>query len=198
MVIFNTDTSLKKLDPERDMLCNITVDNKPIATARFMGGRDFDLISHSFRSPINRESIDHILGSDIFALPSFTSGGPFPKKVGEVIGKNISKRESLAALATIYLVCMTKEILDLLDSKNTIIIDGGFANNMYYMELLKELCSTQKIYCNKRAEGTSLGAATIAFENINGCRFDNPCKEIIGKTSNKMKQYYTKWKSLVS
>ena len=53
--------------------------------------------------------------------------------------------------------------------------------------MLKELCSTQKIYCNKRAEGTSLGAATIAFENINGCRFDNPCKEIIGKTSNKMK-----------
>ena len=65
MVIFNTDTSLKKLDPERDMLCNITVDNKPIATARFMGGRDFDLISHSYRSPINRESIDYILGSDI-------------------------------------------------------------------------------------------------------------------------------------
>ena len=77
VVIFNTDTSLKKLDPERDMLCNITVDNKPIATARFMGGRDFDLISHSYRSPINRESIDYILGSDIFALPSFTSGGPF-------------------------------------------------------------------------------------------------------------------------
>ena len=111
--------------------------------------------------------------------------------------KNISNKESVAALATIYLVCMTKEVLDLLDSKNTIVIDGGFANNMYYMELLKELCSTQKIYCNKRAEGTSLGAATIAFENINGCRFDNPCKEIIGKTSNKMKQYYTKWKSLV-
>ena len=58
-----------------------------------MGGRDFDLISHSYRSPINRESIDYILGSDIFALPSFTSGGPFPKKVGEVVGKNITKRE---------------------------------------------------------------------------------------------------------
>ena len=48
---------------------------------------------------------------------------------------------------------------------------------MYYMELLKELCSTQKIYCNK--ELRHLLGATIAFENINGCRFDNPCKEIM-------------------
>ena len=37
VVIFNTDTSC--IRSERDMLCNITVDNKPIATARFMGGR---------------------------------------------------------------------------------------------------------------------------------------------------------------
>jgi len=198
VVIFNTGASIKTLNPSRDMLGNITVDNQPIATARFMGGRDFDLISNSFRSKISLECINEILESQRYALPSFTGGGPFPKMSGRIIGPKIESTEQSAALATIYLVCMTKTVLELLESKNAIIIDGGFANNPFYTILLKELCDEQKVFCNNRAEGTSLGAAMLAFENMNGCEFSNPCVPVESLGLNSTKAYYRKWKELIT
>ncbi|MDG2355726.1 MAG: FGGY family carbohydrate kinase [Paracoccaceae bacterium] len=198
VVIFNTDTSIQKLNPDRDMLGNITVDNQPIATARFMGGRDFDIISDSYRSNISIESINEIMKSDRYALPSFTGGGPFPGRLGKVIGPEIRSAELSAALATIYLVCMTKTVIDLLESKNTIIIDGGFANNQFYTILLKELCIGQNIFCNESAEGTSLGAAILAFENMSGCSFSNPCTQVEPTGLKHINKYYETWTELIA
>ena len=40
VIILNPDCPLDRLDPARDMLANVTVDGAPVATIRFMGGRE--------------------------------------------------------------------------------------------------------------------------------------------------------------
>ena len=41
----------------RDMLANVTVDRSPIATARFMGGREYDVIAAGSQAPVSRETL---------------------------------------------------------------------------------------------------------------------------------------------
>ena len=49
VIILNPDCPLDRLDPAHDMLANVTVDGAPVATIRFMGGREYDVISGQAR-----------------------------------------------------------------------------------------------------------------------------------------------------
>ena len=57
MIIFNPDCPLDRLDPTRDMLANVTVDGQPVATIRFMGGREYDEISGQARLEVSHDML---------------------------------------------------------------------------------------------------------------------------------------------
>ena len=141
MIIFNPDCPLDRLDPARDMLANVTVDGEPVATIRFMGGREYDVISGQARQEVSEDMLRRAIARDQMALPSFAAGGPFPARAGRLVGPAPESAAERAAIATLYVAMMTAESLDLVSSTGDIILDGGLALNARPLRDARRLAS---------------------------------------------------------
>lgn len=195
VIVFNTDCPLEALDPARDMLANVSVDREAVSTVRFMGGREFDMISGDSRAEVTAEAIERVIGKGIFALPSFAPGGTFPGQEGRLVGPEPDDAER-RALAMLYVVCMTHHALELVRSRNTIIVDGGLARSPFYGGLLAALRPDQTVLRADHAEGTAAGAAALAFEAIGLRPFDDPCRSVPPATLGGIDAYYRRWLDL--
>jgi len=164
VIVFNQACPLEALDSMRDMLANVTVDRSPIATARFMGGREYAAIAAGSQAAASRATLQRAIDRGQFALPSFAPGGPFPSRTGELKGPAPSGAEERAAIATLYVALMMDVVLDQLRSANRILVDGGLARNQSLLGTLAALRPTQSISRNVAAEGTAMGAAALALE----------------------------------
>ncbi len=70
---FDTDTQIAKLDPTRDTVTNTDIYGKPVACCRFMGGREYEVLSHGAPAEAaSFEALDSLIAQGTFALPSFT------------------------------------------------------------------------------------------------------------------------------
>ena len=166
MIIFNPDCPLDRLDPARDMLANVTVEGAPVATIRFMGGREYDVISGQARQEVGADMLRRAIASDQMALPSFAGGGPFPARAGRFVGPAAKTTAERAAIATLYVAMMTAKSLDLVGSAGDIVIDGGLAHNVALCATLAALRPGQSLFRNTDAEGTAMGAAALAFRAL--------------------------------
>jgi sugar (pentulose or hexulose) kinase len=166
VIILNPDCPLDRLDPARDMLANVTVDGEPVATIRFMGGREYDVISGQARQEVSEDMLRRAIARDQMALPSFAAGGPFPARAGRLVGPAPESAAERAAIATLYVAMMTAQSLDLVSSSGDIIVDGGLALNRALCATLAALRPQQSLYRNTNAEGTAMGAAALAFRAL--------------------------------
>ncbi|RWD05112.1 MAG: carbohydrate kinase [Mesorhizobium sp.] len=164
VVVLNPDCPLDVLDRDRDMLVNVDVDGGPVPTIRFMGGREFAVISAGWQGAISPASIQRVIDAGIMALPSFAPGGPMPDRVGEVIG-GAPDREERAAVALLYVALMVDLSLDLIHSKDTVIVDGGLNAGGLLASLLAQLRPGQPFLQGATLEGSATGAAALAFES---------------------------------
>ncbi len=148
------------------MLANVTVDGQPIATARFMGGREYEVISQNARVPVSAAALRGTIERGQFALPSFAPAGPFLRRHGRLAGPAPGTEQERTALATLYVAGMIAFVLDLLGSRNDIVIDGGLARNLALVRLVAALRPGQRVLRSETAEGTALGTAALAFEAL--------------------------------
>ncbi len=194
VIAFNTDATLNQMDGARDMLANVSVDRQPVVTARFMGGREFDLISGNARVKIGLGEIGAAIASGQMALPSFAPGGPYPDSAGRLVGPEPATEAERAAVGSLYLACMTATVLDMLGSDNTIIIDGGLALNPVYATLIASLRPNQTVLVNADAEGTAAGAASLAFETFGASPFKDPCTRVAPQIIPGLDAYAAAWR----
>ena len=164
VIVFNQACPLDALDSSRDTLANVTVDRSPIATARFMGGREYEVIAAGSRATASHATLQQAIDSGQFALPSFAPGGPFPSRTGALRGPAPAGDEERAAIATLYVALMMDVVLEQLRSTNRIVVDGGLARNRALLGILAALRSGQSVSHNVAAEGTAMGAAALALE----------------------------------
>ncbi|UXN73421.1 hypothetical protein N8D56_21485 [Devosia sp. A8/3-2] len=113
------------LDSERDSLANVDAFGRPVPTARFMGGREFDMLVPGAVEP-SEADIAKVVAEEIQALPSFTPGvGPYPKAEGrwthDPAALSIGERSAVVAL---YLALVTRQCLDLSGLGREIVIEG--------------------------------------------------------------------------
>lgn len=196
VVVFNTDAPFSIMDKSRDMLANVTVDGLPIVSARFMGGREFDVISEASRIAVTAEDVATAVRMQQMALPSFAAGGPFPGLTGQLVGpKSLDSRER-AAVATLYLACMTALTLEHVGSENPVIIDGGLSNNPLYGPLVAALRPGQTVLLNAKAEGTAAGAAALAFASFTTPPFSDPCQPCVPLAIDGLDSYFAQWLAL--
>lgn len=198
MIIFNPDCPLDRLDPARDMLANVTVDSEPVATIRFMGGREYDVISDQARQEVSAEMLQRAIARDQMALPSFAAGGPFPARAGRLIGPAAESAAGRAAIATLYVAMMTAESLDLVSSSGDIILDGGLAHNAALCATLAALRPGQSLYRNTNAEGTAMGAAALAFRALGRMSvFPRNIDKVEPWALPGLADYHTRWRARV-
>lgn len=167
-IVMASGVKLSALNEDDDMLANVDLTNKPIACARFMGGREYESICALTESPldvaIDNQSVNalaqHYLDQTIMAIPSFShEGGPFKHQAGKIIGEVEAGKG--AVLASIYCALMLDLQLNNLGCKGDIVIEGAFIKNALICQLLAQLRGHQTVYISQDNTGTVQGAAQL-------------------------------------
>jgi sugar (pentulose or hexulose) kinase len=155
--------SVKGLDPADDTLANVDVEGRPVATARFMGGREYAAIAGAPGNP-DPASLARVIASGAMALPCFAGqggGGPFASRQGEIRGETASADRP--ALATLYVVLMSDLMLTRLGvTAGDLVVEGSLAANPAYAALLAAFRPSQQVFAGSDAAGTARGAALLA------------------------------------
>ncbi|WP_411033708.1 FGGY-family carbohydrate kinase [Shinella sp. BYT-45] len=197
VIVFNPASPLERLDPARDMLANVTVDRQPVATARFMGGREYDVASGSWTRPVTAEAIASAIAKQAFALPSFAAGGPMPGHEGRFVGPAVEGEERAAA-ALLYVALMTDLSLDLIGSENEIVIDGGLVKTGHYAAVLAALRPGQTVHTSANPEGSAFGAAALVFDADGRNPFVNDCAVAEPALLPGLRDYRREWRRQVA
>ncbi|MDJ0683177.1 MAG: sugar kinase [Alphaproteobacteria bacterium] len=172
---FDTDADIRGLDPRYDLVSNTTIFGAPIASCRFMGGREFGLIAEGeTAAQASLGAVEELIGRGVFALPSFTdSGGPAPGTGGQgrIIGAEGFAPGDRASLAALYCALMSAESLRALGTDCPVIVDGPFAENPTYLACLAGLIPDRCVKALSAvggsvaglAQGSAEGAALLAL-----------------------------------
>ncbi len=151
-----------ELNPAYDTLINVNAFGDPVPSARFMGGREYDLATGGISVETSDEDIEAILRDSVMLLPTIVPHtGPF-------MGRQASWRDkepavgsgARAAAIGFYLALVTARCLELIGHTGLIIVEGPFAKNRCYHMMLSAVTGS-KVHAMNGATGTSQGAAIL-------------------------------------
>jgi sugar (pentulose or hexulose) kinase len=168
VVSFAVGGDLSRLDPGRDTLANVDAHGRPVSSARFMGGREFEVLTASLPQPSPTEmdaAFGVIIGRMVMILPNVVPGsGPFPGRAIEWIGEANTPAERLAA-ASLYAALMSDVCLGLIGARGPTLVEGPFAKNSHYLKALAALTGRNVIGL-AGSTGTALGAALLSGASL--------------------------------
>lgn len=197
VIIFNLDCPLASLDSERDMISNVTVNGEPAPSLRFMGGREYDVISQGWDKPISQAAVERVMARGIFAMPSWAAGGPFPETSGHIVGGDVEGEER-AAVAALYVAMMTDLSLDLIRSDNLLVVDGGLAKIDLFTSMLGQLRPQQTVVRSTMSEGSATGAAALAFKALGLSPFRDETVPVAPSHIPGLEAYRDRWRELAA
>lgn len=149
-----------RLDPTRDTLINVNGLGEAVPSARFMGGREFDLIHHGAQSTATDADRHAVLDQSIMLLPAVEpNSGPFAGRQMQWTTAPQTGGQQLVALSY-YLALMTHTGLHMIGAKGPCVVEGPFARNPDYLRMLASLCP-DGVEARSSATGTSAGAALL-------------------------------------
>ncbi|RWC43424.1 FGGY-family carbohydrate kinase [Mesorhizobium sp.] len=152
------------LDPARDTLVNVNALGDPVPSARFMGGREFSRLTEGQSEGWTEEDVATVLAGKTSLLPSTQQGsGPFPHHTAAWLDADgINNGQRFAAIS-FYLALMTATCLDLIGADGPIIVEGPFARNRLFTQMLAA-ATARAVIASEAATGTSIGAALLASD----------------------------------
>ncbi|UHS55545.1 FGGY-family carbohydrate kinase [Agrobacterium vaccinii] len=195
IICFGVGASLETLDAARDTLVNVDAFGKPVPSARFMGGREFEILTAGIIAPSDAElsvALEHVLANDILYLPNAIYGsGPYPGRKGHWRNEPRGDAERHVS-ASLYAAMMTATCLALVGNPKTTVVEGPFGNNGVYTQALAAISGSDVLVTDSNSpSGTALGAALLAISNAPRQSYHavQPLQDLSG--------YYEKWRSVV-
>lgn len=164
VILFAVGGDLDHLDPARDTLANVDAFGRAVPSARFMGGREFELLTGG-KGAATPEAVRCVLDRGILLTPSVVPGcGPYPHAKHCVVNAvdELDANETYVA-ASLYVAIMTKVCLDLTGAAGPIVVEGPFASNLLYIEALSK-ATGRLVVPVAGSTGTSVGAALLAAD----------------------------------
>lgn len=164
-----TGVDIGMLRESRDCLVNVDVYGRPIPSARFMGGREAELAGgvDSFRlTDSNRPDellnrLPKLVERGVAATPGFVPGvGPFPNAAGSWREKPNDPMD-LRAATDLYLALVADTVLDLICSRERLLVEGRFANEVAFVRALAALRPDQRIYTSHAEHDVAYGALRL-------------------------------------
>ncbi len=156
---------LSTLPGERDCLVNVDVFSLPVPSARYMGGREMELLGERIDVPGTQGMAD-ILAQEAMILPSHARGsGPFPDAIGHWINRPEAEDERCAA-AALYAALMTDASLDLIGASNILLIEGRFAASELFTRALATLRPHTTVFTAGSEADVSFGALTLLYPDL--------------------------------
>ena len=152
-----------KLDPARDTLINVNALGQPVPSARFMGGREFEILNQALSATPTSEDKLVVLQSGTMLLPAVIGGsGPFPRHQHKWINAEVATPAQCRVAASYYLALMTATCLSLIGAQGPNIVEGPFSTNPDFLDMLSAATGRPTLVSSGSNTGTSLGAAMLA------------------------------------
>ena len=152
------------LDARRDGLCNVDAFGNPVPSARFMGGREFDLLTGGHPQKPTQDDIRAVIDGGVMVRPTFVPGcGPFPDGKGEWSTDPAPLPGGVrTAAVSLYLALVARAAMAVAGAAGPIIIEGPFGRDALFAEALQRLTNRQ-VAIASGTTGTSTGAAMLAL-----------------------------------
>jgi sugar (pentulose or hexulose) kinase len=152
------------LDPARDTLVNVNALGDPVPSARFMGGREFSLLTDGRAGDWTDEDVATVLARTALLLPATQQGsGPFPDHAAEWLNADDINTGQRFATISFYLALMTATCLDLIGADGPTTVEGPFARNRLFVSMLAA-ATGRPVIASETSTGTSVGAALLASD----------------------------------
>lgn len=159
VVVMAMGASAILLDPARDTLINVNALGQPVPSARFMGGREYELIRDGRTTSAIAENADAVLARGLMLLPSVVpDSGPFAGRTHRWTDTR-TDAETEVALGY-YLALMTATCLSIIGAQGPTLIEGPFAANPWFCAMLAAATARPATPSPSRT-GTAVGAALL-------------------------------------
>jgi sugar (pentulose or hexulose) kinase len=162
VVCMTVGGAVHMLDAARDMLVNIAADGRAVPSARYMGGREYEILRAGHVAVPTPADESTVLAAGLMLRPlSLVEGGPFPAcKMGWNLALDGFSPEVREVAITFYHALMTAECLLLTGAAGPVIVEGPFAGNRPFCRMLAAACGRQVLRAESQT-GTSIGAALL-------------------------------------
>jgi len=153
----------------RDCLVNVDAYGRPIPSARFMGGREIEILSgiDTRRIDIKPDqpgllaALPAVIAERSRALPTFTPDvGPFPHGNGRWIDMPIDSFARRAAVC-LYAAMVADTSLNLVGARERVVVEGRFAEAEVFVRALASLRPQDRLYTSNAHQDVSYGALRL-------------------------------------
>lgn len=160
VIVLSINGNKVELDQTRDTLLNVNLLGQETPSARFMGGREYEIEAGS--GIPNQKDMRQMLKDNLILLPSIVNDvGPFQSCKQSWTPYMPRLGSGLRNLVVCcYLAMMTRECLNLVGHEGKIIVEGPFARNRQYINMLSVITKSE-ILLSKSITGTTIGAAML-------------------------------------
>lgn len=157
------------LPEAHDCLVNVDTYGQPVPSARWMGGREIEtLIELDTRQvdikpdqPALLAAVPGLLEAGTLLLPSFAPGfGPFPGSKGGWVNAPDGWYARRAA-ACLYAALVTDAALDLIGSRDRLLVEGRFAEAEVFVRALAALRPDTAVYVANAHNDVAFGALRL-------------------------------------
>ena len=196
------------LDPARDTLINVDAQGHPVPSARFMGGREYEIIRGGVTVDPGPRDIDRVLDDGLMLLPAVEPGsGPFRGRAhrwsdGSAGGAADPGRRGAAL--SFYLALMTATCLKMIGARGPVVVEGPFGGNLAYRQMLEAATGRPVSVSESGVTGTAVGAAMLAagLDLAGGAlppqADDRPVSPAPAATDPRMRSYAEAWSAAVA
>ena len=162
------DAAAVTLPEARDCLVNADIDGKPIPSARWMGGREAEMLmgidtrEGDLAAARLLEVLPRVLDEGYMLLPSFAPGsGPFPSNAGRWLGSEPADPMLRRAAVHLYLALVTNSALELIGTRERLLLEGRFAEAELFARALASLRPDLAVYAADAHHDVSYGARRL-------------------------------------
>jgi hypothetical protein len=165
---------ISALPEGRDCFVNVDVFEQPIPSARFMGGREIEMLNgiETHHSAVAQDpskllaAVPAVLRSGVNVAPTMTPGcGPFPRGHGRWTGELLDPFEQRAAIY-LYAALVAEVSLNLIGAKERILIEGKFAEGEVFVRALLSLRPGSNVYVGDAQNDASYGALRLIYPDL--------------------------------
>ena len=161
VVILAQSADPARLMASRDHLANVDAFGALVPTARFMGGREHEVIAGLDSPAPTLAALHALIEAGVLAVPSFaSSGGPFRDSIGAISSHRPLSSVEKATLATLYLALVTDQCLSDLGAKGDIVVEGPLTRHPLYGAILAALRGGERVFL---ADGEAASRRAACF-----------------------------------
>lgn len=156
------------LDEARDCLVNIDAFGRPVPSARWMGGREIELLGGAgarIDAPERQETllraVEAVVRRGAMILPGFVPGsGPYPMAQGRWMAAPTDEDERLAAVC-LYAALLADVSLDLIGARERLLVEGRFSRCTLLVGALACLRPGTTVYVAPTESEVAFGALCL-------------------------------------